>query len=345
MSRQIGLDAINLRPTPRLAHTEYNDHWPLIREVTGLPHGHPDQAREMARLWEYDYIWSTHNGPVPWEARGRTTDMGHAEFMEGGVDRREPKPCPFTDVEEVLSFDAVAEYGLTDYRTLVDFYQGVYDRQQAYYSDALCGGGYYRTLVSGAIAAFGWDMLLEAAAYRDRFTKVLDSIFQQSLHHYTAWADTTIPVFMCHDDMVWSQGAFMRPDYYRAEIFPRFKALWSVLKKKGKKLLFTSDGDFTAFVDDVVEAGAEALCFEPMTNLEAVVAKYGSSICIMSSQVDCRTMAFGTKDDIRAEIDASLEQARKCKGFMFAVGNHIPANVPMENVRFYMDYLRAHWGR
>jgi hypothetical protein len=30
---------------------------------------------------------------------------------------------------------------------------------------------------------------------------------------------------------------------------------------------------------------------------------------------------------------------------MFAVGNHIPSNVPVENALFYFDYLRRHWQR
>jgi len=30
---------------------------------------------------------------------------------------------------------------------------------------------------------------------------------------------------------------------------------------------------------------------------------------------------------------------------MFAVGNHIPSNIPVANGLFYFDYLRKHWKR
>jgi hypothetical protein len=345
MSYKIGIDTLNLRPTARLAHTEYCDHAALKRAVTGRRDDDPQLERAFAQLWEYDFIWSTHDGPEPWEERGRTTDMGHSEFDEGGVDWRDAKPCPFKDVSEALAFDAVAEYGLTERAKLVRFYDDFYRRQRAYYSDQVFTGGYYRTLVSGAIAIFGWDMLLTAAAYPARFAQVLDGVYQQSLHHYQAWAETSIEVFMCHDDMVWSQGPFMRPDFYRAEIFPRYKELWAVLKRAGKKVIFTSDGDFGMFMDDIVAAGADALCFEPMTALEPVVAKYGQTHAILSSKVDARTLTFGRPAAIQAEIDATLALARDCKGFMFSVGNHIPSNIPLDNARFYMQYLRAHWGR
>jgi hypothetical protein len=225
MTCQIAIDCLNLRPTPRLGHTEYCSNAVLKRAVTGLPDDDPQQEREFCRRWEYDLIWSTNDGPEPWEERGRTTDMGHAEFLEEGVDRREPKLCPFGGVEDALAFDAVAEYGLTDFDKLVVCYEEHYRQAQACYDEQVFTGGYYRTLVSGAIAIFGWDMLLQAAAYKERFARVLDGIYQQSLHHYRAWAQISIEVFMCHDDMVWSQGPFMRPDFYRAEILPRYKEL------------------------------------------------------------------------------------------------------------------------
>lgn len=345
MSYQIGIDALNLRPTPRLAHTEYCDHQALMRHVTGLPDGHPDQASRFFEAWEYDFIWSTPEEPIPWEHRGRTTDMGHAEYDENGADRREPRVCPFRSVEEALAFDAVAEYGLTDLDTLTAHYQGLYERARARYPEQVWTGGRYRTLISGAIAIFGWEMLLEAAAYPGRFARVLDSIYQQTMHNYQAWARTDVEVFMCHDDMVWSQGPFMRPDFYRAEVFPRYEALWDVLHRAGKKVVFTSDGDFSMFVDDIVAAGADALCFEPMMPLEPVVERYGKTHCLLASKVDARTLTFGSREQIRREIDETLALARDCAGFIFAVGNHIPSNVPMDNALYYMEYLRAHWGR
>jgi len=258
---------------------------------------------------------------------------------------RQPKHCPFETVEDVWAFDAVAEYGLEDHAELVRYYEGLYQQARRAYPEQVWTGGYYQTLYSGAIQVFGWDMLLLAAADQERFARVLDSIFRYTLHQYEAWAETSIEFFMCHDDMVWTQGPFMRPAFYRAEVFPRFKALWDVMHKAGKKVIFTSDGDYSMFVDDVVKAGADVLCFEPLTALEPVVAKYGQTHGIIASKVDARTLTFGSTAQIAAEVDATLALARQCKGFMFAVGNHIPSNVPVDKALFYIDYLRQRWAR
>jgi uroporphyrinogen-III decarboxylase len=98
-------------------------------------------------------------------------------------------------------------------------------------------------------------------------------------------------------------------------------------------------------VDDIVEAGADVLCFEPMTSLGVVAAKYGRTHGIIASEVDARTLTFGNQAQVQAEMDASFSLARQCAGFMFAVGNHLPANIPVANALFYMDYLREHWQR
>jgi len=343
MSYQIGMDTINLRPTPRLAHTEYCSNEAVKRAVTGMTVEGPEREAAFYEAWDFDFIWSTNDGPEPWEERGRVTDMGHAEFLAGGIDRREAQPCPFDDVEEAWAFDAVAEYGLTDWDKLVQYYEASYQQAHRRYPEQVFTGGYYRTLFSGAIAIFGWDMLLWAASDLAKFAKVMDTIFQQSLHHYRAWAETSAEVIMCHDDMVWTQGPFLHPDFYRAEVFPRYKELWQIIKQSGKKLAFTSDGDWGMFADDIVEAGADILVFEPMMAMEPVVAKYGQSHCLIASQVDARTLTFGNKAQIQAEIDATLALAPQCKGLMFAVGNHIPSNVPVENALFFIEYLNSHW--
>jgi hypothetical protein len=357
VSYKIGIDAINLRSTPRIAHTEYlfaekvirhvlSEHGDKYKELLSHSNLHGEGMRApFSDLWDYDFLWYTNDGPLNWANVGRVTDLGHSEYIENGDDKRSEKSCPFSTPEEVLAFDAVKEFGLPDSNELVKYYQQQHNNIQNANPNQVVPGGYYKTLVSGAIDIFGWDMLLMAAAEQDRFERVLDSIFQLSLHHYKAWAKTSIEVFLSHDDMVWTAGAFMHPDFYRRVIFPRYQQLWAVLKNAGKKVIYCSDGTWTEFVDDIVDAGADGLLFEPTMSLKLVAERYGKTHVLLASQVDCRTLTFGTKDEIAAEIDATLEVAMDCPGLIFSIANHIPANVPLENALFYFDHLRARWSR
>lgn len=340
MSYRIGIDTIHLRPTPRLAHTEYSDHGPLHRHIQALT------GKPFEQAWEYDLVWVTDDGPFGnWAQHGRATNMGHAEYVAGATDFVEPTACPFSDVGQVYEYDATAEYPMAPMDELVDYYQQLHQKMKAAKPDVVVPGGYYKTIVSGAIAAFGWEMLLEAAADQDAFAGVLDSFFRRTLHHVRAWAQTSIEVFIQHDDFVWSAGAFMDPVFYRKVIIPRYAQLWDALHSAGKKVLFCSDANWIEFLDDIADAGADGFIFEPMMPLEPVVEQYGRTHVIVGSKADCRTMAFGTVDQIQAEMDATFALAGDCPGFVFAVGNHIPANVPIEHCEFYINYLRTHGAR
>jgi uroporphyrinogen-III decarboxylase len=116
-----------------------------------------------------------------------------------------------------------------------------------------------------------------------------------------------------------------------------------VLKSAGKIVLYTSDGDYTVFLGDLAEAGTDGFCFEPMVDFETVVRGFGETHVVIGSRVDCRTLTFGSKAQIRRQVDSTLELAVDCPGFMFAVGNHIPSNVPVENALYYFEYLSSRW--
>jgi hypothetical protein len=212
MSYEIGKAALNLQWTERVARTEYNDNWEIVRHFTGKDPRKDSQAeREFNDAVHLDFLWRTNDGPVPWAERGRVTDMGHAVYVEDGSDFRSAKASPFTNPEEVLAFDAAAEYGLPDFDELVGYYEDWHRAEQAT-NDQVVPGGYYKTLISGAIETFGWEMLLLAAGeHATRFgEQVLGSFFELSRHHFQAWAETSIEFFMCHDDMVWTSKILWR---------------------------------------------------------------------------------------------------------------------------------------
>ena len=348
MSRQIALDTIWLKPTSRLAHTEYSldYHTGYIRSKTGLDPSNPMAMRHFHELWGIDLLWFTHDGlHGNWEKHGRCTDMGHAKYAGNGSDMRNSTECPFTSVEEVWGFDPIDEYGLPDTVEQVATYERIVQHVQENNPEQLVTGGYYRTIISGAIQAFGWHMLLMAASNPLKMEKVFDSFFRYALFHMESWAKTSVEVVIQHDDIVWTSGAFMRPEIYREVIIPRYVELWKPLHAAGKKVLFCSDGNLQEFAEDIIQAGADGLIFEPCNDFCSMTERFGQSTVLVGSAVDCRDMTFGTWEQVRTSMDRTFEMAYKCKGLIFAVGNHIPANVPDGMMDKYIDYLQANWVR
>ena len=359
MSRTLGMDCICCKPTPRPGHVEYSMeyHASLIRQITGTDTGPggvsrnaadynflpSDVVRRFYDAWDYDFLWGTHDGFVDWGKTGRCTDMGHAVYAADGSDQHPPAVCPFSEPEEVWAFDPVKEYGITPFDQLVAGYERDYVQRLAGFPNQVCTGGYYKTVISGALQSFGWDMLLVAAADEKKFARVLERFGEYTLHHARAWAKTSIEVYIQHDDIVWSAGPFMHPDFYRSVIFPIYRELWKPLKAAGKKVLFCSDGTVDMFMEDIAACGADGFIFEPSNNFDKIVSTLGGRYFLAGSKVDCRTMAFGTWDQVKAEIDATLALTRGVPGHMFAVGNHIPANVTDDMCLRFMDYLYKHW--
>lgn len=337
-----GWAAINLEMPRRIPRTEYSAemHWDLIRAVTGLDVflDSPEEvkrqgAQAFTRAWNYDFFWSTligHEVFGPYR-----TDMGHAEYAAGGVDRQDAVYCPFQEPEEVLAFDPWCALGRQDTSRLTAQFEAHYHANQAANPNGVNMTGIYVTLVSGLIGLFGWEMLLLAAGTDPvRFGNLANRYAAWVQQYFDALANADAPVVMVHDDFVWSSGAIFRPAWYREYVFPNYRRLIAPLRESGKKVMFCSDGNFTPFVDDVAAAGIHGFVFEPLTSLETIAEKYGQTHVIIGN-ADTRILLSGTQAEIRAEVERCMVFGRRCPGFFMAVGNHIPPNTPVENALFY----------
>ncbi len=341
MSRQKALDNINLKSCDSWAHTEYSIHYhtKYLSRHTGLPESEPGFLQQGYDKLAFDFLFSTNNGLINWSKKGRTTDMGHASYAVDGSDKRQPVVSPFKDVEEVWAFDAVNEYGLPDFEKQVQSYENSIIKSREKFPNQLTPGGYYKTIISGAIESFGWEMLLMAAANPTKIEKVFDSFFKRTLFHMEAWAKTNAEVIIQHDDFVWTNGAFMNPDIYRKIIIPRYAQLWKPIHEAGKKVIFCSDGNFCEFAKDVAEAGADGFIFEPCMDFGYMVSNFGKTKCLVGSYVDCRDLTFSKWEKVKQDIDRTVEQLKNCAGVIVAVGNHLPPNIPEDMLDRYFDYL------
>jgi hypothetical protein len=342
MSFADGWAAINLEMPPRVPRTEFSvwRHWDVIKAVTGLevtPHS-PEELRRSAssafmKAWNFDFRWAILiDSPELAECH---TDMGHAEYDAGGVDRRDTLSCPFKTPEEVLAFDPWAVYGRRDQAELTKRFEEHYRRQCVETPDLVNMTGIYITLVSGLIHIFGWEMLLLAAGTdRKQFGEVTNRYASWIQQYFDALANADVPVVMIHDDMVWNTGPFVAPKWYREFIFPNYRKLFAPLRESGKKIMYTSDGNFTKFIDDVAACGVHGFVLEPSTDMAYIAEKYGRTHVFIGN-ADTRILLTGTREEIRAEVERCMAIGKGCPGYFMAVGNHIPSNTPVDRALYY----------
>ncbi len=345
MSYEDGWAAINLEMPPRVPRTEYSAesyHWPLISAVTGRKvdatspaHERGRASFEFRRAWNYDFCWSTMIDASYLGAYA--TDMGHADYAGDGSDRRDAGSPAFASPEAVLAFDPLEELPHYEHAELVERFSAHYRANCERYPDAVNMTGTYITAVSGLIDLFGWDLLLTAAGTDLRaFGALTDRYVEWMLPFYRALAESDTPLVMMHDDIVWSSGPFIHPDWYRAHVFPNYRRLLEPLREAGKKIAYTSDGDYTLFLDDIAAAGVDGFVMEPLTDMAAVAERYGQTHFFIGN-ADTRILLSGDRAAIRAEVERCMAIGRDCPGYFLAVGNHIPANTPVEAALYYNE--------
>ena len=352
MSYEDGWAAINLEMPRRVPRTEYSAesyHWPLVSRATGreVTADSPAEDRraasiEFRRKWNYDFCWSTLIGDS--YLGDYSTDMGHAVYAADGSDRREIGTPAFAGPEEVLAFDPLEELPYYEHGDLVGRFSDHYRSNCHSYPDAVNMTGTYITAVSGLIALFGWDMLLTAAGTDPAaFGRLTNRYAEWVMRFYRALADSETPVVMMHDDIVWTSGPFIHPEWYRTYVFPNYRRMLDPIREAGKKIAYTSDGDYTMFIDDIAAAGADGFVLEPLTDMQLIAERYGRTHFFIGN-ADTRILLGGDRAAIRAEVERCMTIGRGCPGFFMAVGNHIPANTPVDAALYYNEcYEEMMW--
>jgi hypothetical protein len=343
MSYQDGWDALNLRMPSRVPRTEYSLewHWAVARSVTGMNvNGQSDQetkqraSRALIKAFNYDFIWSV---LIHKQVFGdKRTDMGHAVYAGDGSDFTSIGKPLFDDPDEALKMDPWTMYGHVDEGKAVKDFNEDYKRNCEAYPNAVNMTGIYVTCISGLLEIFGWDMLLLAAGIDpEAFGAMTDRYAEWMQQYFNALAKSESKVVMIHDDIVWTHGAFIHPDWYRRFVFPNYKKLFAPLREAGKIIMYTSDGNFTQFIDDIAPY-VNAFVMEPTTDMAYIADRYGKTHAFVGN-ADTRILLSGTKESIRAEVKRCMDIGKKYPGYFLAVGNHIPENTPVDNVLYYNE--------
>lgn len=292
-------------------------------------------SNEFRKAWDYGFVWNIliYNQVLD-KCRTR---MGHASYATDGTDYSAEIFCPFEDPEDAIDFQPMEVYGRQEHRKLVEDFNRDYRLRCQQVPDAVNTTGVYITLVSGLLEIFGWDILLMALGMDpEGFGETANRYAEWMQQYFDALADCESPVVKIHDDIVWTSGPFVRPEWYRKYVFPNYKKFFAPLREAGKKIIFTSDGNYTQFVDDIADCGVSGFVLEPTTDMKYIAEKYGKTHAFIGN-ADTRILLNGSKEEIYEEVKRCMDIGKKCPGFFMAVGNHIPSNTPVENALYYNE--------
>jgi uroporphyrinogen-III decarboxylase len=145
-------------------------------------------------------------------------------------------------------------------------------------------------------------------------SQLLEALYQHEVRRVHRCADAALaPVALVYADLANKHGPMFSPAFLRLEFFPRLRGLVDAWHAHGVKVIFHSDGDYRALLDDVQGAGVDGV--NPVEKLERAdhlrETRAGWPGLAMVGGIDCSNLLpFGTPDEVRAAVRHALEVTR-----------------------------------
>ena len=153
-------------------------------------------------------------------------------------------------------------------------------------------------------------------------------------------------VFVCGTDFGSQSSQFLSVATFRSLYFPYYKKMndW-IHKNTGWKTFKHSCGAVDPLVEAFIECGFDILNPVQVTAAGMEPAglkeKYGRRLVFWGGGVDTqRTFAFGTPEEVRAQVLRRLEVLAPGGGYIFNAIHNIQGNTPVENITAMLAAVR-----
>jgi uroporphyrinogen decarboxylase len=145
------------------------------------------------------------------------------------------------------------------------------------------------------------------------------------------------------DDYANQHGTVMSPQHFRQFVLPYLKRTIDAAHDEGAPFIKHTDGDIWAILDDLVQAGIDALDpIEPAAGMDIgeVKAKYGDRIEVIGN-VDCSfVLTRGTVEEVEEAVKETIAKASPGGGHILASSNSIHPAVKPENYKAMVEAAR-----
>jgi hypothetical protein len=347
MSRQRALDAINGKPTNRVAQLEWNAPPEFIRDVVGVdPYAEPAEAW-LAFVEKYDIDATPRGGAAAPSAKGSAVrqDGNHA-YTQWGIGQTSWLTDPiYKTPDEILAFDP-RTHDKSSLQEKTDRFCENYEKVQAWYGNLTQYiPGHYQLVLHYMPFWCDWAVFMELLAMEpEKCRPLFDRCESYSTEITEAWSHSGAPAFIAHEDLCSSRGPIFSPEFLRQEIFPRYERIYKPLRRKGIKVLPTSDGLIETIAMDLMDAGGDGLFIEPMNDIAKMIDIVGPEGILWGGGSSV-VVTTGTPKTIRDDVRQRMQAGKKLPSFFFALAGEAPHNVPTENFEAYLLACREYGER
>jgi uroporphyrinogen-III decarboxylase len=195
--------------------------------------------------------------------------------------------------------------------------------------------------ISGMMEAtwegFGLDNFSKLLAYPSAVKQVLDDRGQFALDlvkRIIEWGEET--AILLYDDFGYKQRLFISPQNYRQYVISWLKQICAAAHKGGIKVILYSCGDDFKLIEDIIEAGVDAVHpIEPTTanpenNIFNIKEKYGDKLSFVGN-VSLQDLSEKDPTAIKSYTRKLIKRVGPGGGFILSSGYSINPAVKLEN--------------
>jgi len=165
-----------------------------------------------------------------------------------------------------------------------------------------------------------------------------------TLAHCQALLDAGVELdgLWVYGDMAFKTGTFCSPTMYREIVWPQHRRFAEWAHARGLKAIYHTDGDVRRVVGDFIEAGFDSL--QPLEakasmDIRELAPQIGSRISLFGN-MDVMVYAFGSEDDIRAEVESKMAAGKATGRYIFHSDHSIPPQVSWDRYQFILSLYR-----
>ncbi len=184
------------------------------------------------------------------------------------------------------------------------------------------------------------DFFMRLASEPDFVRRLFDKLFEMQkefIRPYYQAVGEYIHLTTSGDDFGMQTGPFMSPAMFRKWVAPYFEERIAYTRQFTRAAFWHhSCGSVHALIPDLLNCGVEilnpiqpgAFHMEP----ERLKAGFGSRLCFHGGFDTQGVLPFGSREQIRAEVQRVMEALKPGGGYIFSAAHNIQADVPAENV-------------
>ncbi|HOX40217.1 MAG TPA: uroporphyrinogen decarboxylase family protein [Candidatus Brocadiia bacterium] len=142
-------------------------------------------------------------------------------------------------------------------------------------------------------------------------------------------------------DIAYDGGMFFSPSFWRSVYKPQLRRICDAAHEAGLKTIYHGCGNASAVLDDLIEAGIDALNpIEAKAGLDVVALKrkYGKRLAF-NGNMDVRVLATNDRAKVRREVMRKLNAA-KGGGYILQSDHSIPDNVDPATYDYIIRLVR-----